>query len=291
MTTPFHEYFEVSPTTVQQSVGARVFYKPYLRALNDYDVMLTGITDAHDSFHVERTGAPFHVVLFALDGSGEITDGEAHQPLPAGHVAILPAGRRGGFQLTGSSWRLVWFLLNDSPRWSALQIEAPQVRPARSPASLYPAVATLCEEAWLSEFDQSLATPALTLVMQLLQRELNTEPQTSDVALRLQRLFGPVLLYPARPWRVDALAAEFGVSVAHFQRLCVRYLGASPQQMLLSHRMNRAMEMLQAGMGSVGEVATATGYEEIASFSRRFTQHFGMAPSIVLRRRGQLNPP
>ncbi|SMC28636.1 AraC-type DNA-binding protein [Andreprevotia lacus DSM 23236] len=285
MTTPFHEYFEVSPTTIQQSVGARVFYKPYLRALNDYDVLLAGITDAHDMFHVERTGAPFHVVLFALEGEGQITNGETAQPLPAGHFAILPAGQRAGFELTGPNWRLVWFLLNDCPRWSSLQREEPLIRPARSPASLYPAVLTLCEEAWLSEFDQSFATPALTLVMQLLQRELNTEPQTSDIALRLQRLFGPVLLYPARPWRVDALAAEFGVSVAHFQRLCVRYLGVSPQQMLLSHRMNRAMEMLQAGIGSVGEVASAIGYEEIASFSRRFTQHFGMAPSTVLRRR------
>ncbi|WP_035055948.1 helix-turn-helix transcriptional regulator [Andreprevotia chitinilytica] len=285
MTPIFHEHFTVSPATVQRSVGARVFYKPYLRALNDYDVLLAGVTEARDYFHVEREGAPFHVVLFALDDGGEITDGDVSHALPARHVAVLPAGGRNGFRLTGPSWRLVWFLLNDCPRWAALGSEQPRIRPARNPDSLYPAVATLCEEAWLSESDQSLATSALTLAMQLFEREIETGPQSGDITLRLQRLFAPVLLYPARPWRVDALAAEFGVSVAHFQRLCVRHLGISPQQMLLSHRMNRAMEMLQSGVGSVGEVAAAIGYEEIASFSRRFTQHFSILPSTVLRQR------
>lgn len=285
MESVFHEYFEISESTTQRTVGSMPFYKPHLNALNDYDVFLMGTTDARERYKVERRGAPYHIVLIAKTDGGTIYTGGNAIPLPAGHFAVLPANHESSFALSGDSWQLAWVLLQDTARWSALRFDAPQVRPGRNASCFYHAVSTLCEEAWLAEAEQSFATSVLTLVMQLFQRELDTIPHTSDIALRLQRLFSPVLLYPARPWRVDKLAIEYGVSVAQFQRLCVQHLGITPQQILLTHRMNRAMEMLQSGAGSVSEISAGVGYEEVASFSRQFSKHFGMTPSLILKQR------
>ena len=44
--------------------------------------------------------------------------------------------------------------------------------------------------------------------------------------------------------------------------------------------------MLEAGHGSVSEVANAVGFSGLASFSRAFTQRFGTSPSEFKKVRG-----
>ncbi|HSC80485.1 MAG TPA: helix-turn-helix transcriptional regulator [Chitinolyticbacter sp.] len=281
MSTIYQEMFDVGEQAWQKSVGSRIFHHPHLRALVDHDLLLVGHSDARGKLQVERIGAPFHVVLVGVEGEGEVIDGDKRLPVSPGQMAVLPALGHRGFRLTGAHWRMAWFLVNDTPRWSMLAGSQASVRPILHGDSLYHAVALLCEEVKIAH--GSHAGPALLLVVDLLNRMLASTEAGDAVKARLEALFDQVRRDPAAEWRVETLAAEYGVSPAHLQRLCVRHLGAAPQQLIIARRMARARELLLAGAGNVGEVASSVGYLEIASFSRRFRQHFDINPGQVLQ--------
>ncbi|WP_187359913.1 helix-turn-helix transcriptional regulator [Chitinolyticbacter meiyuanensis] len=281
MSTIYQEMFDISAQTRQKSVGARIFYHPHLRALADHDLLMIGHSEAREALHVERIGAPFHIVLISVDGEGEVIDGDKRLAVGPGQMAVLPALGQRGFRLAGERWRMAWFLFNDAPRWAMLAGSQASVRPVLHGESLLHAVALLCEEASIPHDNH--AGPTLLLVVDLLKRMLASTEAGDAVKARLEALFEQVRREPAADWRVEALAAQYGVSPAHLQRLCVRHLGAAPQQLIIDRRMARARELLLAGAGNVGEVAASVGYLEIASFSRRFRQHFDINPGQVLQ--------
>ncbi len=44
-------------------------------------------------------------------------------------------------------------------------------------------------------------------------------------------------------------------------------------------RLERAGQLLRAGAGTVSEVAYGVGFKSLSHFSRRFREHYGVAPS------------
>ncbi|QLG89405.1 helix-turn-helix transcriptional regulator [Chitinibacter bivalviorum] len=275
----YQELFDVGPETQQMSVGSRVYHHPHLAALADYDVLFMGLSEARGLMHVERRGAPFHVLMIGVEGQGEIITGDAKLAIGPNQLAILPAYSHSGFRRVSEHWRCVWFLLNDAPRWNALAGDTANVRSVQNAHSLFYAMYALCYEARLNQ--HSFSGEALILVMDLLKRMLASAVVNEALADRLRALFSGIRFAPAQAWRVEQLAEQYGVCSAQFQRLCLKNLGATPLQLIIEQRMLRARELLSGGRYSVSEVAVAVGYEEIASFSRRFRSHFGYSPSAV----------
>ncbi|WP_081986355.1 AraC family transcriptional regulator [Chitinibacter sp. ZOR0017] len=277
----YQELFEIGPEAQQMSVGARNYHHPHLSLLAQHEILFMGLSEARGLVHVERKGAPFHVLIVGVEGQGEIIAGEQTLPLGPNQLAILPAYGHSGFRRVSEHWRTAWFLLNDAPCWDRLRGETVRIVSIQQAHSLFYAMYTLCHEARLAE-GQASAT-ALELVLTLLQRMLANAVSGDALAERLRELFRPIRFEPARAWRVDQLAAQYGVSAAHFQRLCQKNLGATPQQLIIEQRMLRAQELLSTGRYTVSEVALLIGYEEVASFSRRYRAHFGGSPGELLR--------
>ncbi|WP_158380757.1 helix-turn-helix transcriptional regulator [Chitinilyticum litopenaei] len=283
MATIYYEYFDVAPASEQLSVGGRVFYFNYLPALREQGVLMAGVSRLREHHHVERIEAPFHVLLFSLEGQGEIIDGEDILPCGPGQLLLLPARGRRGFRLNGGEWRLAWFLLENTEQWAFLNGPATRRLDTATAESLYHAIAALHHEANLPR--GGLTGGGVRQVLDLLQRELAplNASQQPDLQRELHALLADIHANPTRPWTVALLAAQLGVSVATLSRLCQRHYHASPQQLIINERMARARELLLAGQGNVADVAEATGYLEVASFCRRFARHFGVPPGRLLR--------
>lgn len=83
---------------------------------------------------------------------------------------------------------------------------------------------------------------------------------------------------PSRPWTVEALAREVGVSQATLVRRFVSEVGCAPGEYLRSWRMELAAHHLRTTEQPVGRVARDVGYTSEYAFNRAFARRHGVSP-------------
>jgi AraC-like DNA-binding protein len=101
---------------------------------------------------------------------------------------------------------------------------------------------------------------------------------------RLRRVRDRIDREYAQPLDVEALARGAHMSAGHFSREFRRAYGESHYAYLMTRRIERAMALLSRGELSVTEVCFAVGCSSLGSFSSRFTELVGVAPSVYRRR-------
>nr|WP_225955221.1 helix-turn-helix transcriptional regulator [Kibdelosporangium phytohabitans] len=104
----------------------------------------------------------------------------------------------------------------------------------------------------------------------------------SDLA-RLRRVRDRIDRDYAQPLDVEALARGVHMSAGHLSREFRRAYGESPYGYLMTRRIERAMALLRRGDLSVTEVCFAVGCSSLGTFSTRFTELVGVAPSVYRR--------
>jgi AraC-like DNA-binding protein len=107
--------------------------------------------------------------------------------------------------------------------------------------------------------------------------------QLRDLA-RLRRVRDRIDREYAQPLDVEALARGVNMSAGHLSREFRRAYGESPYGYLMTRRIERAMALLRRGDLSVTDVCFAVGCSSLGTFSTRFTELVGVAPSVYRRR-------
>lgn len=74
------------------------------------------------------------------------------------------------------------------------------------------------------------------------------------------------------------------MSAGHLSREFKRAYGESPYSYLMTRRIERAMTLLRFADHSVTEVCFAVGFSSLGTFSTRFTELVGVAPSVYRQR-------
>lgn len=88
---------------------------------------------------------------------------------------------------------------------------------------------------------------------------------------------------PADTWTVDRLASEVGMSRSRFAERFRQLMGTGPMAYLSDWRLQKALSLLEGSQCSMQEVASRSGYQSSAAFSRAFSGKFGVAPSAYRR--------
>lgn len=83
----------------------------------------------------------------------------------------------------------------------------------------------------------------------------------------------------AQPLDVESLARDVHMSAGHFSRRFKLAYGESPYSYLMTRRIERAMALLRKGDLSDTEVRFTVGCSSLGTFSTRFRELVGMAPS------------
>lgn len=83
-------------------------------------------------------------------------------------------------------------------------------------------------------------------------------------------------------YNVLSLTKELGLSRSSLYSKIKSLTGKSPQNFLITYRMNKAMAMLKTGEYLVSEVCYKVGFSSLAGFSRSFKRQFGFPPSTVV---------
>ena len=85
---------------------------------------------------------------------------------------------------------------------------------------------------------------------------------------------------------VAKLAKYVGLNRSYLTTVFQATMQCSPQQFLMRYRMERALQLLQAGELSVAEVAHSCGYPDPLTFSKAFKRTIGETPSYY-RKKGR----
>lgn len=84
---------------------------------------------------------------------------------------------------------------------------------------------------------------------------------------------------------VDALADRLGVGARHLSRLFAEHLDASPLQVALSLRVQRAKRLIDGSDLPLAVVAQRAGFSSARRMSAAFTRLYGRSPSALRRKR------
>jgi AraC-like DNA-binding protein len=86
-----------------------------------------------------------------------------------------------------------------------------------------------------------------------------------------------------RPWTVDELGREVGLSRSALADRFTRLIGVPPMHYIASWRIQVATQKLRNTSASLAQVADMVGYESEAAFSRAFKKAVGVAPATWRR--------
>lgn len=82
-----------------------------------------------------------------------------------------------------------------------------------------------------------------------------------------------------RPWTVEDLARQAGMSRSGLADRFTRLIGVSPMHYLADWRLEVAGQMLRESRDPLARIAEKVGYDSEAAFSRAFKKKFGQAPA------------
>ncbi len=111
-------------------------------------------------------------------------------------------------------------------------------------------------------------------------------PGTSTVVARALKFINDGFL---ESYRVQDLSNNLGVSDRHLRRLFMMHLGASPQAVLLTRRLDFARKLIDETTAAMTEVAFASGFESIRRFNDAIKKRFRQSPSELRKEAGK-NP-
>ena len=85
---------------------------------------------------------------------------------------------------------------------------------------------------------------------------------------------------------VRDLAAQCGLSVRQFERKFREQVWATPRELIMRMRVQRACDALRETPAPLLDIALSSGFYDQASFNRHFKKHLGLTPGEYRRRFG-----
>ncbi|WFE89037.1 helix-turn-helix transcriptional regulator [Roseibium porphyridii] len=85
------------------------------------------------------------------------------------------------------------------------------------------------------------------------------------------------------PLTVAALAEEIGVSASFLSRAFKAYCGQSPYDFILSRRLQRARQLLEATQHSIATIALASGFSSQSHMTSVMRARLGVNPTMIRR--------
>ena len=120
----------------------------------------------------------------------------------------------------------------------------------------------------------------LTLHFDDLPRTEATRVQL-NTQVRVQQMLAFINDHYAEKVTLGDIAGAASISRSEAGRCFQAYMGCSPVDALIRHRLQKAHGMLHDTTRTLQEISHACGFSSVNYFSRQFRKHYGYAPSLV----------
>ncbi|WP_354516202.1 AraC family transcriptional regulator [Paenarthrobacter sp. 4246] len=239
-----------------------------------------------------------HGIVLVSEGSGHFSvDGRSFEVRAPAIMWLFP-GVSHGYGPGPEGWKEHWLLFTGptarafeelgcyAREYPLLQLDGSSERDLMEVLGLFPALcAALSVGGHHSDLDAALLCQRV-LVEAGKQRNHGASGSPGDEEKLLTRLHEMAHL----PLSLPQLAASLKVTASELRHAVQAATGVGPKELVIQIRMSRAQSLLADTDLPIQRVATLTGYNDPAYFSRLFTKKTGSSPSQFRREHHRNSP-
>lgn len=272
----------------EYSEAGGVFFTPSNTAKQNYFYLqCAGGLSVEKGFVADHREAESYLLLYSYSGTGELSYLDRHYSVGPNEGFLIDCRQTYSYRNSeDENWDFVWFNLYGESfgtyynQFSSARKPTFQAREGSALEMFIGKLASQCASATGSPQSELIAST--TIVNILTELILSDSDHTEDRRKAPGYITGIMERINAdftRPITLDALAQEFNVSKYHLSREFKKYTGYSPNEYVISMRINRAKELLRSTSITVGEIAQMTGCGDVNHFIQLFKSREKTTPS------------
>lgn len=249
---------------------------------------------ARHHFRERPNGSDQFILIYCVDGQGEIRTKEALQAIGSDQFFIIPAGMPHSYRSDAQNpWSIYWIHFAGSKSAAYARFGGQVASIERTKTSRINDRIELFSEIFRN-LDRGFSTETLEYVNQCLphllasfthlsQFRLIKESGEKDVVAQSINFMLENLI---KKLKLEDIAAETSLSASHFSRLFVNRTGHSPIDYFIQLKIQRACRLIDNSGWSIADVSREMGFDDQFYFSRVFRKVMGMSPNEY-RKRGK----
>jgi len=274
------------------SYNERILFNtnPFLFTFLQQGVGDVGNAFITDTYVILRNMGYFeHLIIYTLSGEGWLRSAGQDRILKKGEVWISPAGTSQEYGVFGDSWHILWFSLFPNKRWNIIAGVGTEVKVSTLGNRLLDIVNKIHDALDTEHFNTADEIEEFCkLILIYLDRELSQKsvlPKEREIKRNFEKLFMMVNLELDKPWNVQSLSDLMPHQYVqdYFVRLCKKYYGRPPMQVVKELRMQRSWELVCNTTLPIYEIAEKIGYTNAYAFSTTFKKYWNISPRDVRR--------
>ncbi len=247
---------------------------------------------ARHHFRERPFGSNQFILIYCLEGKGEIRLNENAYTVSADQYFIIPAGMPHAYRSDENNpWSIYWihFSGNKSGIYArfacqALPIERGKTSRINDRIDLFSEIFRNLDRGFSIETLEyvNLCLPHLLASFthlsqfRLIKVSGEKDPVAQSINFMLESL--------TKKLKLDEIAAETSLSASHFSRLFVNRTGHSPIDYFIQLKVQRACRLLDNSKWMIADVAREMGFDDQFYFSRVFRKVMGMSPAEYRKR-------
>ncbi len=234
-----------------------------------------------------------YLMMYCLDGMGELTLDHERYIIRAGDLVILPRGVAHAYKASDKTpWSIYWMHFSGEDSEAFIDYLAIREHQYVTHLGIHSRLVSDFEsllDSRQSNFSLTAFIHASNLLRQILAHIAQLQPlakqQQAAHNFNLEQIHSLMQARVHEQLDLETLAANANLSKFHFVKKYKELTGTTPINHFIHLKIERACHLLDITTKSINEISFAVGYEDAYYFSRIFKKIMGISPSQYRRLR------
>ncbi len=247
---------------------------------------------ARHHFRERPAGSGQFILIYCVDGQGEIRVGETLHIVQADHFFIIPPGCSHAYHADElNPWSIYWIHFSGSKSGLFARMACQSIAINRGKTSrisdrvdLFSEIFRNLERGFSIEtleyinlcINYLLASFTHVSQFRLVKEAGENDPVAQGINFMLENL--------SRKLRLSEIASQTGLSASYYSSLFQNRTGHSPIDYFIQLKIQRACRLLDNSGWLIADVSRETGFDDQFYFSRVFRKVMGMSPAQYRKR-------